>query len=285
VGADLFKLSSQEIQDCLDGLSDRSSQEISLEYKMPMDLAESIEAYLIVLKNFFDIINKKYIYILRTSLSEAILASMFSDTDFVKRYDKQNQLVAAAVNLCHRYNLDLQHAKYVASLSEKFFDAFKDHLGLTAQDSLYLIIAAYLHDIGTFINNRAHHKHSEYIISGLNFFRLTDEEVKMIACISRYHRRSTPQRTHPLYHSLPVAKRILVQKLSSLLRMANALDSSHKQKIKNLDICFKPKGQVTVSVSTYENFSLERINFEHKKVFFEEITGNKVRLIAREAVR
>ncbi len=282
ISTDLFQLTRQEILSALELLSQKSVQEISLEHKMPLDLAETMEAYLLVLSAFFNVVDKKYVYILRTSLSEAILASMLSDAEVAKRYNKQNQLVAAAVNLCHRYNLDLNHAKHVAGLSEKIFNTFKDHFGLKDADGLYLIIAAYLHDIGTFINNRAHHKHTEYIISGLNFFRLTEEEVKIIACIGRYHRRSTPQKTHPAYQSLSLENKILVQKLSAILRIANALDSSHKQKAKDIEIRLSPKGDAVFVAYAKENFSLEYINFEHKKTFFEDITGNKIRLIMKE---
>lgn len=103
----------------------------------------------------------------------------------------------------------------------------------------------------------------------------------MIACIARYHRKSAPLPTHFLYSSLSLESQILVQKLSALLRMANALDSSHKQKVKNIEIVMTKKQDVNLIVTVKENFILEKANFIEKKELFEEISGNKVILTVR----
>ena len=166
----------------------------------------------------------------------------------------------------------------MAGLCETLFSQLKTSLGLEDNELIYLTLAAYLHDIGMFINNRVHHKHTEYVISSLNLFRLTEEEIKIIACVARYHRKSDPMRTHTLYNSLSSNHQILVQKLSALLKMGNALDQSHKQKAKKLEVKFDRKENVNIVVTTSENFALEKINFLEKKDLYEEITGNKVSL-------
>ena len=163
-------------------------------------------------------------------------------------------------------------------MTDQLFAAFKGILGLQEQDRLYLLLAAYLHDIGSFVNNRSHHKHSEYIISSLNLFRLTEHEINIIACIARYHRRSVPLKSHLLYNSLASAEQILVQKLSALLRIANSLDRSHKQKVKKLEVKIKQNQDAVLNVSVAGNFILEQQDFLVKKTFFEEITGNKISL-------
>ncbi len=112
----------------------------------------------------------------------------------------------------------------------------------------------------------------------MNLFRLTEDEINIIACVARYHRRSAPFKSHLLYNTLSSEKQILVQKLSALLRVANALDRSHKQKTKSLDVKFNASGDAIITVYTSENFLLEKENFIEKKEFFEEITGNKLSL-------
>ena len=279
---DFFQLTKAEVQNILKELSGKHPETISNDYKIPLAIAETLEAYAVILQQFFSLGSKNYIYILQTSLSEAILASLLSGLEISKRYDKANQLIAVATNLCHRFNLDLDHAKHVAQLSQTFFGKLKEHLGLKDQDALYLVLAAYLHDIGIFVNNRSHHKHSEYIISSLNLFRLTDEEIKMIACIARYHRKATPNKTHFLYGSLPPESQILVQKLSSLLRIVNALDSTHRQKVKGVEIGIERLGDVAITAKVQDNFLVEQHDFLEKKDLFEEITGNKIHLSIKE---
>jgi exopolyphosphatase/guanosine-5'-triphosphate,3'-diphosphate pyrophosphatase len=135
--------------------------------------------------------------------------------------------------------------------------------------------------VGSFIHNRSHHKHSEYIINSLNFFRLTAEETKVIACTARYHRKNAPRSSDYLYNTLPPGKQILVQKLSALLRIANALDTSHRQKIKKLKVQLNRSRDVTLSGSVKENVLLEKMEFHEKKEFFEEITGSKINLVLK----
>jgi exopolyphosphatase/guanosine-5'-triphosphate,3'-diphosphate pyrophosphatase len=220
----------------------------------------------------------KNIYILEVSLAEAVLADMILDFEISQKYNKTNQLISIANSICRKFNTDMKHAQQVADLADIIFDNVKDTLGLKKGDSLYLLLASYLHDVGMFVYNRAHHKHSEYIISNLNLFRLSSEEIKIIACCGRYHRKGTPTETHFLYNSLPKDKQVLVQKLSSILRIANALDRSHKQKAKKLEVKFNRAQDITVTAFVTQNFLLEKIDFMEKKEMFDEISGNRINL-------
>jgi exopolyphosphatase/guanosine-5'-triphosphate,3'-diphosphate pyrophosphatase len=144
-----------------------------------------------------------------------------------------------------------------------------------------LTLAAYLHDIGAFIHNRAHHKHSEYIINSLNIARLKEEEVRLIACIARYHRKAIPSLAHPLYSSLPQDQKILVQKLSAILRLANSLDRSHKQKIKKVEVRRNAKQELVIAAFSQENCLFEQQDFNDKKEMMEDIAGSKVSLVIK----
>ena len=270
--SNFFQLKASEAQELLEKLTEINPDEIAATYKIPVEMANTIVGYTFILNGLFNLTKSKHIYILETSLAEAILASMLSTSDVSTKKNKMNQLISVANFLCQQYCLDIKHARHVADLSETIFTSVKEQLGLTENDLLYLILAAYLHDIGIFINNRAHHKHSEYIINGLNLFRLTEEEIKVIACIARYHRRGAPSSDHPLYNSLDLQKKILVQKLSAILRIANAFDRSHKQKTKKLEVNLTSKEEIALNVHTTHNFLLEKAGFMENKNFFEEIT-------------
>jgi len=276
-----FQLGIQDSQEILARLADKNPEEISRAYKIPADVCDTIIAYAITLNIFFTLTENKQIYILETSLAEAILAHMLLELELSKKYNKTNQLISVAKSLCQRYNVDLNHAQYVANLSDTLFDALKEQLGLKKDTLLYLLLASYMHDIGMFIHNRGHHKHSEYIINSQNLFRLNNEEVKMIAAIARYHRKATPNQTHLNYNSLPPDKQIVVQKLSAILRIANALDRSHKQKIKKLDVKINQNQDVALVATIKGNFVLEQEDFLDKKTLFEEITGNKISITVK----
>jgi len=273
-----FQITSEESQQILKNLADKNPREIIRDFKIPVETADTITAYAIILNIFFTLTTNNRIYILETSLAEAVLANILLELELSKKYNKTNQLISIAKNTCVKFKADLKHAECVAEISEMLFSGLREQLGLKKDCLILLLLAAWMHDIGMFIHNRSHHKHTEYIINSLNLSRINAEEIKMIACIGRYHRKALPNETHLLYNSLPQDKQLTVQKLSSLLRIANSLDRSHKQKIKKVEIKVNPKQDILLQVSGEGSLILESEDFQNKKNFFEEITGNKISL-------
>jgi len=273
-----FQLNQTETEELVQKVLDKAPEKIAEEYKIPVESADTFAGYAMILNTFANLSENKNIYILEASLSEAVLTNMILDFEISQKYNKTNQLISIAKWICKKYNVDLKHVEHVAQLSEILFNGFKETLGLKKTELLYLLLATYLHAIGMFIYNRAHHKHTEYLISNLNLFRLADEEIKMIACIARYHRRGLPADTHLLYRSLTKDKQILVQKLSAILRISNALDRSHKQKVKKLEVGLTKSQDILLTVTIDSGFVLEKLELLDKKNMFEEIAGKKVNL-------
>jgi exopolyphosphatase/guanosine-5'-triphosphate,3'-diphosphate pyrophosphatase len=275
-----YQLETADVDELLAVCDARNADGLAQEYKIPAEIAETMRGYALIVKLLLSLGNgRKYVYVLETSLAEAILAQTLLKVELAQKYNKTNQLTAVATFLCNKFNADIKHAQQVAKLAETMAGALKDYLGLKDEDVLYLILAAYLHDLGMFVHNRSHHKHAEYIINSLNLFRLTDEEIKLIACVARYHRKSPPQPSHLLYQSLPAQRQILAQKLAALIRIANALDSSHKQKISQLTVEITKGQDVVLKAQGAGNLILEKSSFKEKKELFEEISGNKISLV------
>ncbi len=275
-----FQIDQKQSSEILSQLADKTVEEITKEYDLPRDLAETYLSYVIILNLLYLNKNQNQVHLLKISLSEAILAHKLLKIELSDKYNKTNQLISTAKYICEKYNSDITHAAYVAGICNDLFIALQDTLGLADDVLIYLTLSSYLHDIGNFVHNRAHHKHSEYIITSLNLFRLSEDEISLIACIARYHRKATPDPIHPIYNSLSNPKRLLVQKLSAILRIANSLDRSHKQKIKKIAV-EQNKQQLTIVAYSTDSLLLELADFADKKRFFEEITGHSIRLITR----
>ena len=75
---------------------------------------------------------------------------------------------------------------------------------------------------------------SRYILAASQIFGLSDEETAVVSNVARYHRRGMPQNSHLPYVALDRQDRLVVDKLSALLRVANALDAEHLQKVGDL---------------------------------------------------
>jgi exopolyphosphatase/guanosine-5'-triphosphate,3'-diphosphate pyrophosphatase len=67
---------------------------------------------------------------------------------------------------------------------------------------------------------------------------------------------------------------LTVAKLSAILRVANALDQSHRQKFKDIRISLKGHSLV-ITVEALEDISLEQALFEAKTTYFENVFSMK----------
>jgi exopolyphosphatase/guanosine-5'-triphosphate,3'-diphosphate pyrophosphatase len=81
-----------------------------------------------------------------------------------------------------------------------------------------------------------------------------------------------------VYNALFPEHQILVQKLSALLRIADALDRSHRQKIHDIDVHIVPKEGIILDVVSDEHIAIEQAFFQEKKKMLEDITGDEVTL-------
>lgn len=276
-----FEFRVKEAEQLLGYLSKRNLNDLSAKYDIPTDISETMDGYSLIVNKLYKLTRKRSIYILETSLVEALLANIVMGPRVKGKYNRANQLISVVKFISQKYGSDIKHCKQVEFLCVELFEKMKDLLGLEDRDLLYLRIAAYLHNVGLMINNRAHHKHSEYIINATSFFRLTSLDVKCIACIARYHRKSHPRNSHYLYGSLALKEQLLVQKLASILRIANALDGSHKQKIKKIEVNQRKNGVIVIDAFALGNLSLEKIILDERKQLFEEIAGNQINLLVK----
>ena len=70
---------------------------------------------------------------------------------------------------------------------------------------------------------------------------------------------------------------LTVAKLTAILRLANSLDRSHKQKLRGLKAVLK-ENQLILTVDTQEDITLEKGLFYHKADVFEEVFGIRPQL-------
>lgn len=148
--------------------------------------------------------------------------------------------------MLNKYSTAPEHAKEVCRLSMMLFDnADKKLFSMKEKEREYLKAAALLHDIGYFVEEKGHNKHSMRLIieNGLEGFNYT--ETKIIACIARYHRGSLPDKNeHEYYNTLEKSERKIVKRLGGILKLADGLDKDHKKLIEDIKIDFDFKNNI-----------------------------------------
>ncbi|MCX8084035.1 MAG: Ppx/GppA family phosphatase, partial [Calditerrivibrio sp.] len=182
---------------------------------------------------------------------------------------------ARLIEIGNKFHFNEIHALHVSKLSKIIFDKLYGILGLNQSDWELLNAAAVLHDIGNFIALSKHHLHTEYLILHTDLIGFNSYEKIMISQIARYHRKRFPKKSDNIYNLLSKQDIEKVLKLTSILRIADALDRTQKSKISDLTISINDNN-IIITPHFTGDISMERENFEEKKDFFEKYTNYKV---------
>ena len=176
-----------------------------------------------------------------------------------------------------KYYFDEKHALQVTRLCKIIFDQLRDELSLTDHDWKLLEAASILHDTGQHIAYSKHHKHSYYLIMNTEIPGFTDSEIEIIANVARYHRKAIPKPSHENFVLLNPETKIKISKLSSIIRLADGLDRTHSNLIKDIDITIN-NSEIKFSLESEGDTTMELSGFEKKKDLLEKITGKNVEI-------
>jgi exopolyphosphatase/guanosine-5'-triphosphate,3'-diphosphate pyrophosphatase len=178
---------------------------------------------------------------------------------------------------------DWPHARQVTRLSRQLFEATQSLHKLDAQALRLLERAAFLHNTGMMIETRRHHKHSYRLIKEAKLPDFTDEERHEIACIARYHRRALPSTSHEEYEALSRSARKRVSALSSLLRIADALDYSHDGRVLRLaaepTLCNNKTWTILLWTRPLADLDTELEHAYEKADLFEKVFKRKIQFV------
>jgi exopolyphosphatase/guanosine-5'-triphosphate,3'-diphosphate pyrophosphatase len=181
---------------------------------------------------------------LATGILEELVDKFFHVWDAAGEAER---VLEACARLGRRYHFDEAHARHVCRFASQLFDDLQLVHAFGERDRLLLRVAAMLHDIGDYVHYSGHHKHSQYLIQHADIMGITPEERAIVANIARYHRKGPPDASHPGYRELDKQARGKVRGLAGILRIADALDREHKQKIESARAAMdRAAGRVTL---------------------------------------
>ncbi|GAF81787.1 unnamed protein product, partial [marine sediment metagenome] len=253
-----------------------TAEELAKRHGLQFAEAETLNPALLVYQILLRKTQAEEMVVSQVSMRDGLLLELARDVTGEEDRVLLESVIHSATAIAQKYRIDLDHARNVAELAVRLFDELQADHGLGSRYRLLLRVAGLLHEVGAFVSNRAHHKHSYYLISNAEIFGLGPEEIAIIAQIARYHRRSVPKRSHPEYMALPRDTRVVVNKLAALLRMADALIRGHVRQAAGFR--FERHGdELTVYLPGAADLLLEQRAVASKGDLFEDIYGIKVR--------
>ena len=179
--------------------------------------------------------------------------------------------------LARRYQYPKVHSHHTAKLALSLFDQTQSIHGMGEVEREWLEYTALLHDIGHHIQENQHHKHTYYLITHADLPGFSLDEIRIIANVSRYHRRSLPKARHQGFKLLNAGQRKTVLGLSSILRIADGLDRTHFSVVKAVKAHLGKSLRLEV-VFRYDP-ELELWTTERRKRLFEKLFHCSVELV------
>jgi len=275
--ADLYTIGESAFDKLVARCGRHSAEALGKKYGLPFSEAETLVPALLVYQQLLHETSAKRMIVSHVSMRDGLLLELAHEV----RGEEDTALVASVIrsaeSIAEKYRVDLDHATSVTDLAVRLFDELQPEHGLSARQRLMLRVAGLLHEIGSFVSNVAHHKHSYYLIAHSEIFGLNRDATEIVAHVARYHRRSSPKTSHLEYMALPREARIVVNKLAAILRVADALSRTRGRKLENPR--FERRGdEFVISMPGATDLLLERRSLAAKGDMFEDIYGMRLRL-------
>lgn len=191
---------------------------------------------------------------------------------FRGEHDFAEDIIACALNISKRYNGSSKRADTLEHITTTIFDSMKKVHGMGQRECLYLRLAAILHDCGKYISLLNVGEASYDIIMATEMIGLSHMEREIVANVVRFNHSDFvyygQAQERPM--GLDKASYLTVAKLTAILRLANSLDRSHKQKMKGVKAVLQ-ENELILKVDTQEDITLEKGFFQTSTEFFKEV--------------
>ena len=258
----------------LEKLQRKSLSDISEVLSLPDDSDSLLIPTICLFKAFISNLQPKDVWIAGVNINDGIAYDYAQKNRLIRMtHNFDDDVISAAKKLSERFCSYSLHIEALTGLSIQIFDAMKKVHGLGSRERLLLQTATILHDCGKFISLENDAMCAYNIIKSSEIIGLVQSEREIVARTVLYNSYKLDN-YEDVSDVLGMKEYVISAKLAAILRVANALDQSHKQKFTNIKFTLKDK-QLIIHLETFDDISLEKRLFEEKTAFFEEIFSIK----------
>ena len=249
--------------------ADEIVRKLHVSYSGSEGVAAALQTNLALARRFDD----KVLVVPEGDFHRDLLMDLLANNSQTRTF--QDEVLQAAREVGKKFKTDHKHAGHVALFAQKLFQELQPLHGLDAKHEMLMRVAAILHEVGMFVSAREHHKHSLYLILNTEVFGLSLKDRTLVALLARYIRRYNPDPNHPHFSDLSREERMTVIKLSAILRVADALDRSHSQRIKDIRMR-RERDTFYIDAVGVNDVTVEQFAINSKSDIFQEIYGYEI---------
>ncbi len=248
--------------------------DLALEKSIPAEHASLLLPAAMIIRKFISFTRASQIFLPAITLCDGLLLDFArAKGDFEPTHDQEQDIISVCRNVARRFKVDKKHTDYVEQAALQLFDETRRLHHLPERARLLLQAAAILHDTGKYINMSKHNVRSFNIINATEIIGLRKSERDMVAWIARLHVGPT-QMDDRGFGDLSPDDQLTVSQLAALLRLADALDSGHQQKISDMTVNLDLEAaELVLAVTTRQDIVLEIWTLENKRNLFSEVFG------------
>lgn len=257
----------------LQNLWSRTETELAKEYDMPEENVILLRISSTIVKLMAQLTDAKMIWAPGVSLGDGMAYEYAQQNKMLSsEHDFEQDIVACARNISKRYMGSKKRAETLEQIALTLFDNMKRIHGMGKRERLLLRIATLLHDCGKYISMMNLAECSYAIIMSTEIIGLSHREREIVANVVKYnHMEFDYYHQHDLHENhMDMQEHLTIAKLTAILRVANALDRSHKQKCRDFKTVIKDD-QLIITINTMEDITLEKGLFDERADFFEEV--------------
>lgn len=267
-------LNESQLNAIFDKLISVNPMDLSMRYKIPYEKATLLLPAAMIYGTFLKHAKADLIWTPSVDLCDGIAVEALEKSKKIT-LDRnfEDDIRSSVRQIAKKYRCDNEHNYNVAAIAGQIFDRTKKIHGYSKEERLQLEIAAMLHDCGKFINMNGASINSYTIIMFTEIMGLSHKQREEIANIVKYNSIELPD-YREVRSDFGDADYTKVAKLVAILKVANAMDRSHKQKASAYHIVLKDK-QLVITIDTLYDLALERGLFDDKADFFSKVYGVK----------
>jgi CHAD domain-containing protein len=175
---------------------------------------------------------------------------------------------------------DTAHSYRVTRFALQLYDALPQPGALSARPDYRRILeaAAIVHDVGRRKSANGHLKRGYRMICKLKPpLGWSNEELRCVAAVARYHRGGLPQKTDSYFVGLSARRRSGLLPVIGILRLANAFDSAHDGKVTRISVQ-QNDGTLTISGQGLEEISATAERLARARYLLEVVSGVNVKI-------
>lgn len=265
-------LTRKKFMEVYDLLLKTNTADLILTWNIPSANASLLLPSAILIKKMLDYTALDGVHLPAASLSDGVMHHhAWVHNGFALVINPELDVVSAARHIAKRYRCDKKHTESVEKNALMIFDSMKRFHGMKDKERILLRIAAILHEVGKYIHVSNHSLRSYHIINTTELIGLNENEREVVACVARFYTKSDLFADR-YYLYKRIEQRAIISKLTAMMRIADSMDASHKQKIRNVSLTALPDSLVILCDSS-QDLTFEKWAFAHNTDLFSQVFG------------